>query len=111
MSVRPEFSSKTSETHKRFIVAGVYGGIKPFGLEATFYSEEFDFEKVIESEPQNTGKVINRRTIEATRIIDPVQMKIIQKWIDGRIKEYERLSGHIPSPEELDNKNRRDPDQ
>ena len=111
MSIQPEFSSRTSDNHKRIIVAGVYGGPRAFGLEATLYSEESDFQKVIESQPPNPGRTIIKRTIETTLIIDPLQMKSVHKWLGDNIKEYERLFGTIPSPEELESKSRRDPNQ
>ena len=40
-----------------------------------------------------------------------LQMKSAQKWLEDSIKEYERLFGPIPSPEELESKTRRDPNQ
>ena len=52
-----------------------------------------------------------RRTVETTLIIDPMQMKSIHQWLEANIREYERLFGTIPSPEEIDNKTRRDPNQ
>ena len=88
MSIQPEFSSTTSDDYRRIIVAGVYGGPHALGLVATLYSENTDFEKVIESEPQNPGRAIIKRTIEATLVIDPIQMKSIHKWLGNNIKEF-----------------------
>lgn len=51
MSFQPEFSSETSDGHKQIIVSGVYGGARPFGLEAILYSEKQDVEKVIRTQP------------------------------------------------------------
>ena len=112
MSFQPEFSSETSDGHRQIIVSGVFGGTRPFGLEAVLYSEKQDVEKVIKSQPPDPTKTVIKRTIEATLIIDPVQMKSIHQWLGDNIKEYERLFGPIPSPEELASKTRRrDPNQ
>jgi hypothetical protein len=37
-------------------------------------------------------------------------MKSIHKWLEDKIKEYERLFGQIPSPEEVESRARRKPD-
>jgi hypothetical protein len=40
-----------------------------------------------------------------------MQMKSIQQWLAQRIEEYEKIFGHIPSPEEVESKTGRHPEQ
>ena len=105
----PEIKSDTSETNKRILVAGVFGGARPYGLEVTVYSEQGDYERVLESQPPNPARNILRRTIEATLVIDPMQMRSIHEWIGKNMAEYERMFGKIPSPEEVRDRSMRDP--
>ena len=105
----PEIKSGTSDTHKRILVAGVFGGARSYGLEVTVYSEQGDYERVLESQPLNPARHIVRRTIEATLVIDPMQMKSIHDWLGKNMAEYERMFGKIPSPEEVRDRSMRDP--
>ncbi len=85
--------------------------MRPYGLEATLYSEESDFVKALESQPPNMGRTVIMRTLEASIVLDPVQMKSTHQWLGNLVKEYERVYGTIPSPEELQSKASRDPNQ
>ena len=110
MSIRPEFECTTSDNFKRIIVSGMNGRVTPLGLEATIYSDSQDFTKTLETEPPS-NRLIIKRIIECSLIIDPVQMKSTYKWWGNQIKMYEKLFGTIPSPEELHSKLDRDPNQ
>ncbi len=105
----PEIKSDTSDAHRRIVVAGVFGGARSYGLEVTVYSEQGDYERVLESQPPNPARNILRRTIETTLVIDPMQMKSIHEWLGKNMAEYERMFGKIPSPEEVRNRSMRDP--
>ena len=103
----PEIKSETSPQYRRVYVAGVFGGIVPSGLEAVFYSESKDIEKVLQTQPLSTHRMEIKRVAEIELLIDPMQMKSIYIWLDNKIKEYEKLFGRIPSPEELDTRFKR----
>jgi len=107
--IPPEISSSTSETHKRILVAGVFGGARPYGLEVTVYSEQGDYERVLETQPLNPARSVLRRTVETTLILDPMQMKSVHEWLGKNIAEYERIFGSILSPEEITRRTQRDP--
>ena len=107
----PEIKSATSDAHRRIVVAGVFGGARSYGLEVTVYSEQGDYERVLESQPPNPARNILRRTIETTLVLDPMQMKSIHEWLGKNMAEYERMFGRIPSPEEVRNRSMRDPMQ
>jgi hypothetical protein len=111
MSGTPRIQSTYSDAYRRVNVAGMFGGIRPGGLEAIVYSEESRAEEVLETVPLSPDRMTLRRTIETQLIIDPMQMKAIHTWLGQKIVEYERLFGAIPSPEEVDNKARRHPQQ
>jgi hypothetical protein len=111
MSGIPRIQSGYSDTYKRINVAGIFGGILPGGLEAIVFSEERRAEAVLETAPISPERMTVKRTIEAELIIDPMQMKSIHSWLGDKISEYERLFGRIPSPEEVENRAKRHPQQ
>ena len=111
MSGIPRIQSGYSDTYKRISVAGMFGGVMPGGLEAIVYSEERRAEGVLETVPISPDRITIRRTIEMALSIDPMQMKATHKWLGEKIDEYEKLFGTIPSPEEIQSKTRRHPQQ
>ncbi len=100
-----------STSYKRINVAGILGGVVPGGLEAIIYSEEKRAEQVLESPNLSSNRITIKRTAEVELVIDPMQMKSIQLWLQRKIEDYERLFARIPSPEEVDNKAKRNPQQ
>ncbi len=46
MSNMPEIESEYSPTYKRIPVAGIFGGIRPFGVEVVLYSESMDIKNI-----------------------------------------------------------------
>jgi hypothetical protein len=111
MSGVPEIETNYSENYKRVNVGGVFGGISPGGVEAIVYSESRRAEKVLETEPISPNRIRVRRTIEIELLIDPFQMRAIHQWLGNKIQEYERIFGRIPSPEEVESRTRRNPQQ
>jgi len=107
----PEIKTEYANTYKKINVAGIFGGIISGGIEATIYSESRMTDRVLETEPISLNRMSIKRIIEADLIIDPMQMKAIHHWLETRINEYEKIFGHIPSPEEIDNKFRKSPHQ
>ena len=107
--IMPEIKSDTSDSHRRILVAGVFGGARSYGLEVTVYSERGDYERVLESQPLNPARHILRRTIETTLVLDPMQMKSVHEWLGKSMAEYERMFGKIPSPDEVRDRSMRDP--
>lgn len=110
MSGMPEIESEYSPTYKRINVAGIFGGIAGGGLEAVVYSEERRAAKALQSQPINPARVSIKRSIEAELIIDPLQMVATYKWLGEKIADYEKLFGHIPSPEEIESRAKRKPE-
>jgi len=86
---------------------GYLGGIRPSGVEAVIYSEINDIQKVLETQPLSANRVVVKRIIECELVIDPMQMKSIHKWLTTKIKDYEELIGPIPSPEEVQSRQKR----
>jgi len=107
MSGIPEIKSEYSPTFKRINVNGIFGGVRPSGVEAVIYSEHNDIEKVLETQPLSANRTIVKRIIECELIIDPMQMKSFHKWLTDKIKDYEELIGPIPSPEEVQSRQKR----
>jgi hypothetical protein len=103
----PEIQGEYSPTFKRVIVAGVFGTVQPLGLETAIYSEERKIDRVITTEPMSTNRMMLKRVVECELIFDPMQMKTFHKWLGTKIEEYEKVFGHIPSPEELESRTRR----
>ena len=108
MSGIPRIQSGYSDTYKRVNVAG---GIISGGLEAIVYSEERRTEAVLETIPISPDRATIRRTIEIELLMDPMQMRATHRWLGEKIEEYERIFGHIPSPEEVQDRARRHPQQ
>jgi len=111
MSNIPIIHSEYSSTYKRINVAGIFGGIVPGGLDAIIYSEDRMAEKVLETQPPSPNKVAVKRIVEVDLIIDPMQMKVIHRWLEQKIVDYERIFGNIPSPAEIENRTRRNSQQ
>jgi hypothetical protein len=111
MSGIPEIQTEYSSTYKRINVGGIFGGITAGGVEAIVYSEERRAERVLETEPISPNRMTIKRTTELELIIDPMQMVAIHRWLGNKIEEYQRIFGHIPSPEEIESKSRRHPQQ
>lgn len=107
MSGIPEIKSEYSPTFKKINVNGIFGGVRPSGVEAVIYSELNDIEKVLETQPLSANRTVIKRIIECELIIDPMQMKSIHKWLTEKIKDYEELIGPIPSPEEVESRQKR----
>lgn len=111
MSGLPDIQAEYSENYRRINVAGIFGGIIAGGVEAIVYSEERRAERVLASQPVSPNKMSIKRTVEVQLIIDPIQMKAMKQWLEQQIAQYEKVFGRIPSPEEIENKTRKDPNQ
>jgi len=110
MSVIPDIESKRSESYRIINVAGIFGGIRPSGVEAVIYSETQDITKVLRTQPLDPTKIIVSRIAECELVIDPVQLKSIQLWINQKVADYEKVFGKIPSPEEIESRRGRNDD-
>jgi len=107
MSGIPEIHTEKASDYKRVIVGGIFGGVSPGGVEAVVFSEERDILKVLETDPPSGGRIAITRKVECELIISPMQMMSIHKWLGDKIGEYEKLFGHIPSPEEVQSRGKR----
>jgi hypothetical protein len=52
-----------------------------------------------------------KRTVEVELLIDPMELKSVHRWLGEKIQEYENVFGHIPTPEEVESRASRDPNQ
>jgi len=99
----PEITSGYADDYKRIQVAGIFGGVRPYGVSAVLYSESMDVEKAL-------GQIIDpsrtklKRVAECELMIDPMQLKSLHRWFGDQIVHYEKLFGPIPSPEELESR-------
>ena len=106
----PDFKSETSQNYKIVNVGGIAGGINAGGLEAIIYSEEKVFDEALKTANVNSSRIYIKRTMELNLRIDPLALVSIHNWLGEKIKEYEKLFGKIPSPEEVQNRaNPKDP--
>lgn len=76
MPAIPEIIGEYSQTYKRIKLAGLFGSIRPVGLEAFVFSEEQVIDKVLTTEPLSPHRSVLKRTVECELTIDPMQMKI-----------------------------------
>lgn len=110
MNEVPEITSDYAEDYKKIYVGGIFGGTRPSGVNVVIYSEGMDVKKVLETQPLSANRTVVKRIAECELIIDPLQMKSIHQWLGDKIKEYEKLFGRIPSPEEINSRATRKPD-
>ncbi len=104
----PEIEGEYSEHFRRIQASGFFGAVQPFGLEAVVYSvQRTSMDKVLAAEPIAPNRATIKRIVECELIIDPMQMKSLHNWLDTKIKEYEKIFGNIPSPEEAESRARR----
>jgi len=97
----PKIEGVYADDYKRILVTGFFGTIQPFGLETYVYSTKNIIDKALETEPISPQRATIKRIVECEFIIDPMQMKSLHQWLGKKIKDYERLFGPIPSPEEV----------
>ncbi|MEX2192930.1 MAG: hypothetical protein WD717_06080 [Nitrosarchaeum sp.] len=103
----PEIQGTYSDQFRRILASGFFGRVQPFGLEAIVYSTQSVVDKVLSTEPLSLNRASIKRIVECELLIDPMQMKSLHKWLETKIKEYEKIFGIIPSPEEVDSRARR----
>ena len=97
----PVIESEESSDYKRILVAGVFGGARPGGVNALVYSERTDAVNALKTPQPEPQRIVLKRTIECELLLDPLQLKSLHIWLGEKIKEYEALFGRIPSPEEV----------
>ena len=99
----PEIEVKEDPNFRTINVGGVFG--TPIGMrfEVIIYSEHLDPTKALASAQQNIQAKVSR-TLECRLIIDPFQAKSIAQWLTAHVNAFESQYGHIPSPEELQQK-------
>ena len=105
----PEIESEESSEYRRILVSGVFGGVKPGGVNALVYSERTDAVKALKTHQPEPQRIVLRRTIECELLLDPLQLKSLHLWLGVKIKEYEALYGRIPSPEEIASRAKQQP--
>jgi len=104
----PELEGEYSEQFRRIAASGFFGSVQPFGLETTVYStHRTNMDKVLSTEPMSPNRASIKRIVECELVIDPMQMKSLHQWLGLKIKEYEKIFGQIPAPEEVESRARR----
>lgn len=101
MSGMPVIESEESSSYRRIHVAGVFGAAGPGGVNALVYSERTDAINALKAPRPEPQRIVIKRTIECDLLLDPLQLKSLHLWLGEKIKEYEKLFGRIPSPEEV----------
>ena len=101
MSGMPVIESEESSGYRRILVAGVFGGARPGGVNALVYSERTDAVDSLKAPQPEPQRIVLKRTIECELLLDPLQLKSLHIWLGEKIREYETLFGRIPSPEEV----------
>ena len=84
-------------------MGGVYGTQMGMRFEVIIYSEHLDATKALASPQENIPPKVTR-TLECRLVIDPFQAKSIAQWLTAHVNAFENQYGHIPSPEELQQK-------
>ena len=107
----PEFKSRRHENYRTINVNGMFGGIRMGYLEAIVYSEQSEFTKAMAFPQISPNKMEVERVLECRLVFDPIQLKSTAIWFNKQIENYEKLFGHIPSPEEVAEKQNRDKGQ
>lgn len=101
MSGMPVIEADESPEYRRIHVAGVFGRTGPGGVSAQVYSERTYAVNALTTPQPEPQRIVLKRTIECDLLLDPLQLKSLHIWLGEKIKEYERLFGRIPSPEEV----------
>jgi len=84
----------TRSTEFRQIYAiGAIGGHSPYDFRIAFYNDSP--KALMEGGKQMT---VMERKIEAEIILSPLAAKELANWLNGHIKDYERLFGEIKKP-------------
>jgi len=108
----PEIEGEYSPEFRRIFASGFFGSIQPYGLEAIVFSNHrTGMDKVLSTEPISPNRSTVKRVVECELVIDPMQMKALYNWLDKKIKEYEKIFGNIPAPEEVESRARRKNDE
>lgn len=97
----PDINVKISDKFHDFALSGYWGGIRSYGVEFTVYSEKLDFFDAFASQTPKNSKAKVERIIEANIRIDPLQLVSFHSWLGKKIEEYRAIFGQIPSPEEI----------
>lgn len=94
----PVFVVDYSPDYGTINVDGFVGGNRPGFFEAIIFSEESMVDESLAGvfDPANI-KIL--RTLQTRLIINPIQAKSLQKWLNHHISEYEKHFGEIPDPE------------
>lgn len=99
-----EFNLHKAPYHRTFHVDGIYGGLTPDGkLSIDFFNQNFPLPTATIHEMVDlytVGKEIGRkgdkprvieRLIETRVMMDISVAKTFRTWIDGKIKEYDKI--------------------
>lgn len=100
MQNAPDVTARYSDTFKRIHVNGIFGGVREGGVEFVVYTDQSKFEKSLSTISPGNNKTYIEREIHAELFLNPMQMKSVHVWLGNKIKDYEKIFGTIPSPEE-----------
>lgn len=98
----PKIEMGEHPNYRTVNVSGVFGGHRPMFFEVIVHSDELKATEALAGAQYAPERSIIKRTLECRLLIDPYQAKLISKWLDNHVQEYEKKFGHIPSPEEVE---------
>jgi hypothetical protein len=82
-----------SPEFRQIYAIGAIGGHSPYDFRIAFYNDSP--KALMEGGKQMT---VMERKIEAEIILSPLAAKELANWLNGHIKDYERLFGEIKKP-------------
>ncbi len=82
-----------SAEFRQVYAIGAIGGHSPYDFRIAFYNDSP--KALVEGGNQMT---VMERKIEAEIILSPLAAKELANWLNGHIKDYERLFGEIKKP-------------
>ena len=90
-----------ASTYKQIPVQAFMVTTTEKGIELRAFTEEHDFTP---SEPPQANSIYIQRTVETCLVINPMQAKSLNHFLEGKIREFEEIYGTIPSYEDVSKK-------
>lgn len=88
---------KRSPEFRQVYAIGAIGGHSPYDFRIAFYNDSP--KALVEGGKKMT---VVERKIDAEIILSPLAAKELANWLNGHIKDYERLFGEIKKPGHAD---------
>ena len=105
----PKVEISKHENYRTIIVNGVFGGHRAGYFEAVIYTDEMVADESLSTIPPDPTKVRVKRELQCRLVMDPVQAKMLMKWLAQHIEQYEKAFGKIVLPGEEKGKGKKKP--